>query len=54
MFTYCIAGVPKSSDFGHAKLVADKLKHSLPNFSYEVIVKDENEYQVISILFRIQ
>lgn len=46
MFTYWIAGVPKCPDFGHAKLIADKLKHSLPHFSYRIIVKTEGEYQV--------
>lgn len=46
MFTYYIAGTPKCLDFGHAKFVAEKLKRSLPNFSYEVIMKAEEEYQV--------
>lgn len=50
MFTYYIAGVPKCPDFGHAKFVAEKLRRSLPYFSYEVIVKTEKEYQVIVVL----
>ncbi|XP_050058720.1 putative malate dehydrogenase 1B isoform X2 [Aphis gossypii] len=45
MFTYFIAGVPKCQDFGHAKLVAEKLRLSLPSFSYKIIVKTEEEYQ---------
>ncbi|XP_026804364.1 putative malate dehydrogenase 1B [Rhopalosiphum maidis] len=45
MFTYFIAGVPKCQDFGHAKLVAEKLRLSLPRFSYKIIVKTEEEYQ---------
>jgi len=46
MFTYFIAGVPKCQDFGHAKLVAEKLRQTLPTFSYKVIVKTEEEYRV--------
>ncbi|KAL4098011.1 hypothetical protein QTP88_022686 [Uroleucon formosanum] len=44
MFTYFIAGVPKCQDFGHAKLVAEKLRQNLPVFSYKIIVKTEEEY----------
>lgn len=54
MFTYCIAGVPKCPNFGHVKHVAEKLKLSLPRFSYKVIVKTEEEYQVIKILLTIK
>lgn len=46
MFTYWIAGVPKCSDFCHAKLIAEKLKRSLPHFSYRTIMKTEEQYQV--------
>lgn len=46
MFTYFIAGVPKCQDFGHAKLVAEKLRQNLPVFSYKIIVKTEEEYPV--------
>lgn len=46
MFTYFIAGVPKRPDFGHIKVIVEKLKRSLPHFSYEILVKTEDEYQV--------
>lgn len=46
MFKYFIAGVPKCQDFGHVKLVAEKLRQTLPTFSYKVIVKTEEEYRV--------
>ncbi|XP_022167662.1 putative malate dehydrogenase 1B [Myzus persicae] len=45
MITYFIAGVPKCQDFGHAKLIAEKLRHNLPNFSFKIIVKTEAEYR---------
>ncbi|XP_050421144.1 putative malate dehydrogenase 1B [Adelges cooleyi] len=44
MFTYFIAGVPSCAEFGHAKLVAEKLKKTLPFFSYRVVVKHKDEY----------
>ncbi|VVC24896.1 Lactate dehydrogenase/glycoside hydrolase, family 4, C-terminal [Cinara cedri] len=43
--TYYIAGVPSCVNFGHGKLVAEKLSRSLPNFSYKIIVKTEEKYQ---------
>ncbi|XP_050546123.1 uncharacterized protein LOC126908253 [Daktulosphaira vitifoliae] len=45
MVIYLIAGIPNSVDFGHAKLVAEKLKNTLPFFSYKVVVKLKEEYQ---------
>lgn len=50
MLTYFIAGVPKYPDFGHAKLIAEKLKHSLPYFSYKVIAITEEDYQVMILI----
>lgn len=44
MYTYYIAGVPKSPDFGHVVHVAENLKRSLPYWSHEVLAKTEEEY----------
>lgn len=51
MFTYWIAGVPIFMDFCHAMYIAEKLKRSLPHFSYTIIVKTEEEYQVTNVKY---